>query len=62
MQTPISGERDAAVTPDVIALTRLDGNSSPGTDKEPFDDDIRERFLDAAVFLAPERVENEEIE
>ena len=62
MQTPTSGERDAAVTPDIIALTRPDGNSSPGTDKGPFDDDIREKLLGAAGLLALERVEKEETE
>ena len=33
MQTPTSGERDAAVTPDVIAVTRPEDDRSPGANK-----------------------------
>ena len=45
------------MTPDVIAVTRPEGDRSPGTDKEPLNNDITERLLDATGLLALERVE-----
>ena len=62
MQRPTSGERNAVVTLDIIAVTRPEGDRSPGTDKEPHNNDNTERLLDATGLLALERVEKRETE
>ena len=62
MQTPATGERDAAVTPAVIAVTRLKGNSCPAIPKELSNDKISERLLNTTGLLALERVEKNEAE
>ena len=61
MHTPTTGERDAAVTPDVMIMTRRpESESSPSIDGQPPEDETTERLLDAIGLLALERVENME--
>ena len=46
------------MTPDVIVVTRRPNcESSPSIDRQPLNDDITERFLDATGLLALERVD-----
>ena len=45
---------DAAVTPDIIAVMRPEGD-------EPLNNDISERLLDATGLLALERIEKREL-
>ena len=63
MQTPTTDEKDAAVTPDVIAVTRRpEREGIPSTDKELINNEITEKLLDATGLLALERVEKKETE
>ena len=55
MLMPTSGHKNAAVTPDVIAVMRPEGD-------EPLNNDISERLLDATGLLALERIEKRETE
>ena len=53
----------AAVTPDVIAVTRRPKwEGIPSTDKELTNNEITEKFLDATGLLALERVDKKETE
>ena len=63
MQTSTTGERDAAVTLDVIVVMRRPGyEGSPSINMQLPVDDITERLLDAMGLLALERVEKRETE
>ena len=63
MQTLTTGDRDAAVTPDIVTVTRRpEGDRSPSADKESLNNEITERLLDATGLLALERVEKRETE
>ena len=50
MQMPTKGEIDALVTPeDITVARRLDGESSPRTNRQPPEDDTEEGLLDTTT-------------